>query len=43
MPFKHLMFANNCCIFAVKIPENTFGNKPDNGSLGSSMDRISLS
>ena len=28
MPFKHLMFANNCCIFAVKIPENTFGNKP---------------
>ena len=27
MPFKHLMFANNCCIFAVKISGNMFVNR----------------
>ena len=36
MPFKHLKFANNCCIFAV---QNRFAV----AGLGSSMDRISLS
>ena len=44
MIFYHLMFANNCCIFAAE--KRRFLFKRCSGSrkgLGSSMDRISLS